>query len=358
MKLFRILLLILFLASIVGIVGGTQSEIQKITDSLGYHTYPDISSDYITWWDGYNIYFYDISKSIETQITNESYGQRDPAIYDNKIVWLSTTPDPGIFIYDISNGKKAKISIGNSEMDIFGDKVVYMSYRDRDFGVYMYDISSEIETKITPDNPLNDIGAPAINGKYIVWSQKSKIHMYDISTATETIITPNTNENDNPDIFGNYIVWEREYRDEGIYMYDISTGIETQIKTGLSSNPKIYGNYVVWEDWRNRNNDIYMYDISSGEETQITTDTSRQENPAIFENHIIWENWIDDHNNEIEMYTINSEITFDVSSYKEISSDKKSNEPSSQDIEKSIPGFEIIIMGMVLIILLILKRKT
>ena len=54
-----------------------------------------------------------------------------------------------------------------------------------------------------------------------------------------------------------------------IYMYDLSTGKETQITTNQAAQnpPSIYDDKIVWQDKRNEGWDIYMYDLSTGKET-------------------------------------------------------------------------------------------
>jgi len=68
-----------------------------------------------------------------------------------------------------------------------------------------------------------------------------------------------------PAISGDWIIWmEIRNGNWDIYMYDLATGIETQITGGFNSQryPAISGNRIVWEDYRTGNADIYMYDLS------------------------------------------------------------------------------------------------
>ena len=129
--------------------------------------------------------------------------------------------------------------------------------------------------------------------------------MYNVSTSTETQITSDEADQQNPDIYGDRIVWQDSRNGGGgdfwdpsgnwdIYMYDISTSTETRITTNASRqiNPAIYGDRIVWQDDRNGNQDIYMYDISTSTETQITHNVSDQIYPNIYEDRIVWiEEW-------------------------------------------------------------------
>lgn len=82
-------------------------------------------------------------------------------------------------------------------------------------------------------------------------------------------------------------MWESRQSDNGspsIFMYDISNSKETQITTNGSyqQNPDIYGDRIVWTDYRNGNNDTYMYDLSTAKEIKITTSGSAYGPPAIY----------------------------------------------------------------------------
>ncbi len=141
--------------------------------------------------------------------------------------------------------------------------------------------------------------------------------MYDLSSGTETQITSNTARQHRPAIYGDKIVWEDFRHDSNgfcntpettdtdcnsdIFMYDLSSGTETQItsNTARQSRPEIYGDKIVWDDNRNGNYDIFMYDLSSGTETQITSDGSGQYNPAIYGDKIVWD---DNRNGNYDIY--------------------------------------------------------
>jgi beta propeller repeat protein len=114
--------------------------------------------------------------------------------------------------------------------------------------------------------------------------------MYDLSTSRlKTVST--SGAADQPDIYGNKIVW-RDMRNDlkpDIYMYDLSTSKEKRISTsGTAESPVIYGNKIVWQDNRNGNWDIYMYDLSAKKEIRITTNKFDQQDPAIYGNTVVW----------------------------------------------------------------------
>src|SRR5665647_136723 len=171
------------------------------------------------------------------------------------------------------------------------------------------------ETQITTNESSQN--NPDIYGNLIVWQDyrndngsytNSDIYMYDLSTSKETRITTNESWQSEPVIYGDKIVWQ-DNRNGGsldesweptgnwdIYMYDLSTHKEIQITTNGSNqiHPDIYGDKIVWEDNRNGNRNIYMYDLSASNETRITTNASEHYHPTIYGNTIAFERKIDE----------------------------------------------------------------
>jgi beta propeller repeat protein/parallel beta-helix repeat protein len=150
---------------------------------------------------------------------------------------------------------------------------------------------------------------PAIDGDRIVWTDyrngNAGIYLYTITTGIETQVTPNSSSAYNPAISGDRIVYY-SYRDgnSDIYFYNITTGIETQVTTGTSYSysPSLSGDRIVYYSYRNGNSNIYFYNITTGIETQVTTGTSWAYNPVISGNQIVWE---DGRNGNADIYSYN-----------------------------------------------------
>jgi beta propeller repeat protein len=177
---------------------------------------------------------------------------------------------------------------------IYGEKIVWEDWRNRNGDIYMYDLSTGAETPIC--TAAHNQGSPAIYGDKIVWADNRymnwDIYMYDLSTGSETAICTEAHDQSNPAIYGDKIVWE-DYRDGNgdIYMYDLSSGALRAIcrEAHNQRRPKIYGDKIVWEDNRNGNWDIYMYDLSTNTETAISRRAPNQEYPAIYGDKIVWQ---------------------------------------------------------------------
>lgn len=135
-----------------------------------------------------------------------------------------------------------------------------------------------------------------------------------------------TNDSANQDhvaVFDNRVVWQDDrYGNWDIFMFDLTTGIETRItdEPSYQVEPKIYGDIIVWKDLRNNegalkdfpvdyNSDIYLYNITTGQEKQLTSNNQSQYAPDIFGEYIVW---LDYRNGKSEV------ILFDLKTGKEI----------------------------------------
>jgi len=138
-----------------------------------------------------------------------------------------------------------------------------------------------LQSKITVKTTISNEGDTDAGGFYIGHYIQNEKRITTKTTVDEVLQIPA--------IYGDRIVW-LDNQDGDIYMYDLSTGKETQITNNPSShgNPAIYGDRIVWEDWRNGNSDIYMKDLSTGLETQITCNQSYQSYPSIYGDRIVW----------------------------------------------------------------------
>ncbi len=95
----------------------------------------------------------------------------------------------------------------------------------------------------------------------------------------------------NPCIYGDYIVYQDNRNGNwDIYMYNLSTGVETQITVDENEQilPRIYGDIIVWQDNRNGNWDIYMYNLLTKREQRITSSPNLEVRPNLNDRWIVW----------------------------------------------------------------------
>ena len=104
------------------------------------------------------------------------------------------------------------------------------------------------------------------------------------------------------------IVWHRLMDDRyQIISYDISSGDETQLTSGLSNSmePNRQGNYTVWQNWSDNNWNIVMFD---GEEQRTITESNAHDiAPYIHGSLIVWNRYNNGQDRTIEMYDMTTE---------------------------------------------------
>ena len=303
---------------------------------------PAIYDNKIIWLDNYfngSLYLLDLSTGKEIQITGDPwYSYLD--IYGDKVIWNSGGQN--ISLYNISTNNKTLLPIPNLEnqgskdsLTIYGDKIVWRDWSNGYQDIYMYNLSTYNKTQITTNQSTKD---PAIYDDKIVWQDDPSfgfgnmyhdIYMYNLSISNETRITTNRSAS-SPKVYGDRIVY---MENNNISLYNLSTSVETQITFNGSQKDKlaIYGNRIVWQDDRNGNWDIYIYDLSEDKEIQITNDESDQLNPAIYGDKIVWEDYRNDRENRyycsIYMYDFSAKPTRPFASFSANIISKSGNMP-------------------------------
>lgn len=131
-------------------------------------------------------------------------------------------------------------------------------------------------------------------------------------SARPVYINPNDKDKANPDIDGDWIVYQREADDNkndwNIYLYNYKTDKTVQVTRDLriQQNPRISGDYVVWKDNRNGKWDIFMYNIKKDMTTAVTFDDYDDVEPAVSGSKIVWTRY--DQENNSDIYMVNLQI--------------------------------------------------
>ena len=301
----------------------------RITSGPSQHTWPAISGDLIAYEDdrygNVDIFLYNLTSGVEKRLTDQPCEHYWPKIYGDRIVWWDNRYGKfDIFLFNITTGVETRITSDPSNQenaDLFGDRIVWMDKRSGNFDTFLYNTTTGAETRITAD--AADQWEPQIWGDHIIWMdnrsnpgydpgyQYFDIYTYDLSTRTERPITTQ-GWAWYGGINGNRAVWSQWRPDvspnEQIYLYDFTSGAETQITSDASNHwyPKIFGDRIVWEDDRNgadSNWDIYLYNITTGVEERVTLNPSAQWNPVNWGDRIVYEDYRDG-NPQIFLYTI------------------------------------------------------
>ena len=133
-------------------------------------------------------------------------------------------------------------------------------------------------------------GHPSISGKNVVYhyyySTRGYYNVYlrDAETGNYQSIASTADNQKNPDIDGDIIVWQDDRNGNwDIYAMELSTRTVFPVCTakGDQENPRVDGDIIVWQDLRNGNWDIYSYNIATGQEQAVYTGTFAQITPDV-----------------------------------------------------------------------------
>lgn len=183
---------------------------------------------------------------------------------------------------DLSSDRELiKITDEHPDCDIDNEYVVY----GESSHLSIYSITTgETENVLVG----GDIVFPKISEQRVVYYDFSYMgfKMYDINTSEKTdLIVTNWGGGDSDafQFFGDYVVYENFESDmysTEIYLYAISTGVNTQLTESpgedYAENPCIYDNVIAWQLTEGNLNDIVMYDIDTDQYTRVT-------NTSVFE---------------------------------------------------------------------------
>jgi hypothetical protein len=246
-------------------------------------------------WQGHDgndreIFLYNVvTKEAPVPITNNKFDDISPQTDGNHVIWLGFSqpngPDgevflPGgeIFLYEISNGVTTQItndSNPDSPPQIAGGRVVWASHAiGNSVGpgqIFLYDIATGV-TEPLPNNTLDD-SSPRINDTKVIWVRadgngKTAIYMYDL-TAQNPQPEPVPEGfvwTASPQIDGDLTVLTRyDGSDREIFIYSDHVGVYEQVTDNeLEDNfPVISGRITAWVGGEGNASEIFLASYGS-----------------------------------------------------------------------------------------------
>jgi len=252
--------------------------------------------------------------STELVLTNDEKGQNNPVLSEKYLLWTNQTEidDQELVIYDYQNNHFVR-NTGEKRMwknyQIYGDIIVFTSWDwrfDINKSKYVLDLSfyniSSGEIKLVSDSGAKpDIFQNKIVFTNVTYTENSTILytdivLYDLSISNYLTISEKNFTNGNPNIWGNYIVWEQYFNNnQSIILYDIikKTIKRLTLNDSFSSLPRIFNSIVVWKEISTKeidpqNESIIVYDIQTDEKKTILTTNNNINEIKIYNTNIIW----------------------------------------------------------------------
>lgn|GEM_PF-1118226 len=216
--------------------------------------------------------------------------------------------DSDIVVYDRLTGTDVSIGYGDGDDQdmpaVHGSRVAWIDHAEAD-GEVWYDDRDDIVAprKITNDTK-DDVGVK-IDGNHIVWvdglAPGRQIRWYDIEHNSMGTV-PGTNLPNGVSVDRGRICWFDVYKRagyDGVYVYDITTGIETVVHevayatTEIEpSSPTLHGNNVAWAQQATSdtdNHNIWGANLRTGDVIQITAEIHNQYYPSLFGDLLAWQ---------------------------------------------------------------------
>ncbi len=170
---------------------------------------------------------------------------------------------------------------------------------------------------------------PSCGGDRVVWMDRRypdpdlpntlwDIYMYDITTGVETAVCTDMGDQILPAIDGDRIVWvDQSTGSDELYVYNIPSATKRKIADISTENvynsggPDISGDLVVWADDRynptDHSLDVLLYDLSNDTLTRITSGPGQHGiagGPRVNNGRIVWCDTRDDPAGDIYLYDI------------------------------------------------------
>ena len=252
-----------------------------------------------------DVFTFDTSTGIETNITNSAIGCGGPQINDNgdiAYIWQGTPGEADtyeVFLYRASTGTSMNVSNnsvweGHPSVNNNGDVVWHSQGGGFYYQIFLYEAATGNTIQLTSSSPhhydasINNNGDVAWYAYDVDWMDQilETVHFYDRATGTTTQLTYTTDKsyyitpeqtplNDNGDLAMTGFSISSQF-DRGIYFYDSSTGnIITVRDNPTLSQPKAHSpviNDQGWIAWA-ENGEIYLAipeNTPTGSNVQVT----------------------------------------------------------------------------------------
>jgi len=245
------------------------------------------------------IYFYNGTTKVTTQITNNAVEDFDYQIDGNRVVWRqldTVNNDYEIYLYDATPATPTITRLTNNDNSDYGPSIAGTSIAwngyDNPTGswrMFFYNITTATTTTVA-HNSIQPGTIPFVSGSNIAWIGTDLVggdqDIFRWNGSTVTNISNNALVDSDVQISGNNLVW-RSYNstvgdDWEIYFFNGTTVTQLTNNIYNESAPQISGSNVTWES----DGKIYLYNGTTT--TQISSSFASASNPFISGNNVTW----------------------------------------------------------------------
>jgi hypothetical protein len=183
----------------------------------------------------------------------------------------------------------------NAQASGLHDVVYEYEYNGLDHDIRLFNSATNTTTVVA--GSIANQTHPDMAGDFIVYEQETTpgnrdLYEYRVSTGLSTKIAGNVKDEFNAHVAANgNVVYQLQYGtgDSDIYFYDAATGATRGLSTSTNDalNPQINGNYAVWEAWDGNDYEVFRFDSATGQTRQLTDNTVNDRNAQVAENGMV-----------------------------------------------------------------------
>lgn len=334
----------------------------RVTSS-GKASHPSVSGNYVVYQDERtgnqnDIYYYDLAKKKEIQVTNDSDEQENPHIDGNTIVYEDDSDSVvQIYSYDISSKSSRQLTKSDDDdkenPQVYDDTVIYveddilkkviigkkgeeelesiysrlrpsMNERyvlfsqendDDELELYLYDL--EDEESFGLGSAAGTPSSPEASNRYVVYlnegRSRDEVVLYSVEDKSSKVISRDDDEPEHPVVSDQYVVWYDD-NEEALISYNIQTGKRT-IVTSSKENPSdtliaLYGHKLFWVD-EQRSYYLTVTDLKTLEHQEVDKLGDEPQSIDIYGDRVIWV-VEDGDESEITAYDLKDEETIHI----------------------------------------------
>lgn len=220
-----------------------------------------------------------------------------PKIWGDSVVWADLRSDGGgMYRYQFSTGIESRFMPLKPGIDFREGVLSYDDGRPKTYNIETgeaYDLSSRSDRFVYT----------SLGSDWAAWSASSQSYEYDVYArriqpdgspiGSVVQIMSESGLEHQAATDGEYVAWtDSSGPDSGVWLRHMLTGSSQLL--GAGHYPAIHGDYVVWID-----NGVWVYDISTGNRAQISTVGTVGTAPSLWGHQVVWTNYAELHGHNL-----------------------------------------------------------
>lgn len=237
------------------------------------------------------------------QLTDNSFDDRNPSVYENTIAW-ETTDNTNTKIYYWNGNTTVQVSnddtIDNYYPSLYDGKIAWSGGKPiigDHYDIFYWNGSDVNQISVSKTN-TSYVSPTLYNGtiSWMVYSVNNMIYFWNGHDITEIY----DGDSRGPSLFDGKIAWDGY--DGYAYQIYFYNGFAIDKVTDNSTDsyaPSLFNGTIAWSEQESFNSNSYIYYWNGTDITQITDDSLDSHAPSLYNGKITWQVW---DGNDSEIY--------------------------------------------------------